>query len=105
MNILTTYATRANVALARDAAMISFQSPCGPLLDGVVTTEESARLVVSFITLREMAELLSRKVAELDAAEVTRAADHQASQVKRVVEQCSIRDEEELEDRAPTLLQ
>lgn len=94
MNLPTIYATHANVALSTEAALISFLSPGGPVQDGSITASESARLVITFNTLRKFAALLSQKVADLDALEVARAAESHAGQVTREIERRSVDCEE-----------
>lgn len=105
MSVPATYVTHASVALATDAALLSFLSPSGPIQDGSITTEESTRLILSLSTLRTLAVVLNQKVADLDALEAARAADSRASQVTREVDRRSIVDQEELQDKPPHRLQ
>jgi hypothetical protein len=105
MSVSATYVTHAHVAMTTDAALISFLAPSGPVQDGAITTQEAARLVLGFCTLRKLATLLSQKVADLDALEASRAADSQAGQVTREVERRAIVDQEERPDQPPHRLQ
>lgn len=105
MKVPPLFVTRANIGFANDTAMLSFSSPSGPIENGVVLSEEAARLIVSFGTLREIAKLLNQKVAELDAADVARAAEIEAAQVKRAVERRSLRDEQDAAEAITPRLQ
>ncbi|MBI1686467.1 hypothetical protein [Caulobacter hibisci] len=68
--VQATYASRLEVSLADETAMIRVATPSGPIEQGVVTNAEVARLVISLRTLRELANILNQHVATLDAKAV-----------------------------------
>lgn len=87
MHVPTVYITRVNVALAGDTAMLSLGSPSGPVTGGQIAVEEAFRAVLSQATLREVAALLTARVAEMDAAEAASAASATQQQIVVGVEE------------------
>jgi hypothetical protein len=68
------FITRVNVAKGQDFAMIALGAPVGPLGTGAVEHAEILRVVMSYRTLKEVAELFARTVQEVEAAAVAARA-------------------------------
>ena len=64
------FVTRVNVAKGQDFAMIALGAPVGPLGTGAVEHAEILRVVMSYRTLKEVAELFTRTVQEIEAAAI-----------------------------------
>lgn len=81
----TIFISRMDIALTQDMALLSLGEPSGQVGGGEVESKEAVRLVVSHRTLRLMAAMLQRQVAELDRANEAAAALRQAPLEGRVV--------------------
>jgi hypothetical protein len=96
MALSPTFISRVNVINGPDTTMVSFGSPSGAVEDGGVKVEEAFRVVMSYRLLREVATLLTQKVAEYDAHVAATNARRDADAVKAAVERRTILD---LDDR------
>jgi hypothetical protein len=67
MGVPVTYASCFDVAIGRDAALLSVCSPSGEIRDGKVQSVEVVRLVMSHEALRTLAKLLEVKCREASA--------------------------------------
>lgn len=105
MSVPTVYVTHASVAMATDAALITFSSPSGPVKDGNITAEEASRLVLSLATLRTLSAIINEKLALLDEAAKARAADSQAGQIRHEIERRTIVEQEKSEHQPRHRLQ
>lgn len=62
------FVTRVNVAKGQDFAMLMLGAPSGPLKNGVIENAEVCRVVMSYPTLKQVSELLSRTLKEIEIA-------------------------------------
>jgi len=96
MTLSPAFISRVNVINGPDTAMICFGAPSGAVERGGIKVEEAFRIVMSYRLLREVAALMTQKVAEYDAHVAALEALRNAEAVKAAVERRTILD---LDDR------
>ena len=68
MTVQMMFVTSMDMAITRDTATLRLGTPTGPLQADRFAIEESLRVVFTHQTLRQLAELLQKRIAEMDAA-------------------------------------